>query len=182
MLDQSAEGLQDVFLLDEGHLAVDLGEFGLAVAPEVFVAKALADLVVAIHACHHKQLLENLGALWQRIEAAWLQARRHQEIARALGGTLDEHRCFDLGEVLRVEVAAHGLHDAVAQADAFGQLGAADVEVAVLQAQLFGAVGVVFDQEGWGLRGIEHFDRGGHDFDVASRELGVFVFAFANGA
>ena len=51
----------DVLFIEEAGLDVDLGEFRLAVGAQVFVAEALGDLVVAIEAGHHQQLLEQLG-------------------------------------------------------------------------------------------------------------------------
>ena len=40
--------LDDVVLVDEGHLDVELGELGLAVGAQVLVAEAAGDLVVAL--------------------------------------------------------------------------------------------------------------------------------------
>ncbi|CFE36123.1 Uncharacterised protein [Mycobacterium tuberculosis] len=53
----------DVLGVDEAHLHIELGEFGLAVGAEVLVAVAAGDLVVAFHPRHHQQLLEQLRAL-----------------------------------------------------------------------------------------------------------------------
>lgn len=72
----------DVLGVDEAHLHVELGEFGLAVGAEVLVAVAARDLVVALHAGHHQQLLEQLRALRQGVERAGVQPGRHQEVAR----------------------------------------------------------------------------------------------------
>jgi hypothetical protein len=51
--------------VQERGLDIDLGEFGLAVGAQVFVAETLGDLVVTIEAGHHQQLLEQLGRLGQ---------------------------------------------------------------------------------------------------------------------
>ncbi len=59
--DQALVELQDLLLVHEAHLHVQLGEFRLAVGPEVFVAEAAGHLVVALDAAHHQQLLEQLG-------------------------------------------------------------------------------------------------------------------------
>ena len=61
---------QDVFLVDERHLDVDLRELGLAVGAQVLVAEAAGDLVVALDAADHQQLLEELRRLRQRVELA----------------------------------------------------------------------------------------------------------------
>ena len=58
---------EHVVLLDEGHLDVELGELGLAVGAQVLVAEAAGDLVVALEAGDHKQLLEELRGLRQRV-------------------------------------------------------------------------------------------------------------------
>ena len=76
--------LDDVVLGDERHLDVELGELRLPVGPEVLVAVAAGDLVVALHAGHHQQLLEQLRGLRQGVPGAGLQADRHQEVAGAL--------------------------------------------------------------------------------------------------
>ncbi len=60
----------DVVLVDEAHLDVELGELRLAVGAEVLVAVAARDLVVALHAGDHQQLLEQLRALRQGVPAA----------------------------------------------------------------------------------------------------------------
>jgi nitrate reductase NapAB chaperone NapD len=53
---------------------VDLGELGLAVGAQVLVAEALGDLVVAVEARHHQQLLEELRRLRQREELPGVHA------------------------------------------------------------------------------------------------------------
>ena len=63
MARQSLEGVEYVLLRHEGHFAVNLGKFRLAVGPEVFVPEALHELEVAVVAGHHQQLLKGLGAL-----------------------------------------------------------------------------------------------------------------------
>ncbi len=62
----------DVVLLDEAHLDVDLGELGLTVGTQVLVAEALGDLVVALDATDHEQLLQKLRGLRQGVEVAGL--------------------------------------------------------------------------------------------------------------
>ena len=64
LLEQGADhGLAErhhIGFVDEGHLHVQLGELGLAVGAQVLVAKAAHDLIVAVQAAHHEQLLEEL--------------------------------------------------------------------------------------------------------------------------
>ena len=87
--------------LDERHLEVELGELGLAVGAQVLVAEAAGDLVVALVAGHHQQLLEELRRLRQRVEVARAHAAGDEEVARALGRGAREDRRLDLEEVVR---------------------------------------------------------------------------------
>ena len=102
----------------EAHLQVQLRELRLAVAAQVLVAQAARDLEVAVHARDHQQLLELLRALRQGVDAARLEARGHDEVARALRCGLDEQRRLDLHEAGRVVGLADGLHHAAARQDA----------------------------------------------------------------
>ena len=109
--------LEHVVLLDEGHLDVELGELGLAVGAEVLVAVAAGDLVVALHAGDHEQLLEQLRALRQGVPGAGREARGHQEVAGTLGGGPGQGRRLDLDEVAGAEHRAGGGVDPRAQPD-----------------------------------------------------------------
>jgi hypothetical protein len=60
--------------LDERGLHVELGELELPVGAQVLVAQAPGDLVVAVHAGHHQQLLGQLRALGQHVARAVVQA------------------------------------------------------------------------------------------------------------
>jgi hypothetical protein len=59
--DHALEQRADLFLTQERGLDIDLRELGLAVGAQILVAEALGDLVVAVKARHHQQLLEQLG-------------------------------------------------------------------------------------------------------------------------
>ena len=108
-----------VVLVDERHLEVELGELRLAVGARVLVAEAAGDLVVALEAADHQQLLEQLRRLGQRVERARLRsARGHEVVARALGRRAGQVRRLDLEEVALVQDLAHRRDDAVAQGDA----------------------------------------------------------------
>ncbi len=89
-----------VVLVHEAHLDVELGELRLPVGAEVLVPVAARDLVVALHAGDHQQLLEQLRALRQGVPAAGLQPGRDQEVARALGGRPGQGRRLDLDEAV----------------------------------------------------------------------------------
>ena len=162
-------------MVDEAHLDVELGELGLPVGAEVFVAKAARDLEVALHAGHHEQLLEQLRRLRQRVPVARLQAHRHQEVARALGRRAGEVRRLDLDEpVPRHHLAGHpvGLRPHPQRPR---RTFTPQVEVAVLQPRLFVDVGRADNREGQ-RRGLgQHLEFGGHYLDLAGRQFGVVV-------
>ena len=127
--------LDDVVFLDEAHLEVELGELGLAVGAQVLVAEAAGDLVVALVAGDHQQLLEQLRRLRQRVEVARAQARGDEEVARALGRRAGHDRRLDLEEVVRVEVVADRAVDRVADRHRALHAGPAEVDDAMAQAQ-----------------------------------------------
>ena len=84
--------LDHVVAVDEGHLDVELGELRLAVGPGRLVAEAAGDLVIALEAGDHQQLLEQLRRLRQRVEGALLQAAGDEEVAGALRGRAGQDR------------------------------------------------------------------------------------------
>ena len=93
-LDQPEQEL----LVGERHLDVELGQLLEPVGAEILVPEAAGDLVVALEAGDHEQLLVDLRALRQREEPPRLQARRHEEVARALGRRLAHDRRLDVDE------------------------------------------------------------------------------------
>ena len=84
-LDQSLEHVQDIFLFDEAHLAIDLRELRLTIGPQVLVTEAFYDLIVSVVSADHQQLLEGLRGLRQGVELTAVHARGHDEIARTFG-------------------------------------------------------------------------------------------------
>ena len=163
------------------HLDVELGELRLPVGAEVLVAVAARDLVVALHAADHQQLLEQLRALRQRVPGARTQPRRHQEVAGTLGGGAGQRRGLDLDELAVVQHRAGGVVDLAAQAHRGGRAGAAQVEVAVRQAHLLPHLDVVVDGERQRRAGAEDLDVGRDDLDVAGRQVRVLVALGAGG-
>lgn len=81
------ERAHDIVLVNEGHLDIDLGELGLTVGTQVLVAEALGDLVVALDATDHKQLLQELRGLRQGVEVTRLDAAGNDEVAGARAWT-----------------------------------------------------------------------------------------------
>ena len=87
---------------------------------------------------------------------AGVDAAGDEVVARAFGSGRGEKRRFDLEEAVVGEVVADGAGDLVAELEVALQLGAAEVEVAVLEADLFVRDGgVVGDGEGRGLGVVE---------------------------
>ena len=180
MFGHAFEELDDIVLLHKAHFAVNLCEFGLTVGAEVFVAEALHNLEVAVHARYHEQLLESLGRLRQCVELSRIHTRGHHEVAGAFGSGADEHRGFDFEEAFAVEVATHFHGHAVAQLEVAAHGIATDVEVAVTHADVVAAVAFVFNCEGRNFAGIEYVELVGDDFDVAGRELRVLGSALSH--
>ena len=115
-----------------------------------FVAEAADDLEIALEARHHQELLEELGRLRQRVEAARLEPARHQEVPRAFGSRARQEGRLHLEEAVLVEVVAHGAAEQIADLEALEDGRAAHVEVPVLQAECLVHLGVsrTFDLEG----------------------------------
>ena len=165
----------DVVLLDEAHLHVELGELRLPVGAEVLVPVAAGDLVVPLQAADHEQLLEQLGALRQRVEGARPQPRGHHEVPGPLGGGPGEGRRLDLDETVTVQHRARGLVDLAAQPHRSGRAGTAQVQVPVLEARLLPDLHVLVHLERQRGRGAQHLDLGDVDLDLAGRQGGVLV-------
>jgi len=117
-----------------GHFQIDLGEFGLAIGAQVFVAEAAHDLEVAVEAGDHQYLFEQLRRLRQGIERSRLHAAGDEIIARALGRGPCHERSFDFEESLRRKIAANRDRNFVAQFDVLLHGIAAQIDVAVLEA------------------------------------------------
>ena len=148
----------------------------LAIGAQVFVAKAARDLVVLVEAGNHANLFEDLRRLRQRKKLSRLHARRHDVVARAFGRRLDQIRSFDLGKALLVHVAIDFQQQAMAQAQIRLQLRPAQIEIAILQTQVF--AGQRFRRRGVELEGkrarvVEDHDLAGLDLDLAGVEFRI---------
>ena len=179
-VDELLDHGEDFLLGDEGHLDVDLVELaGGAVGAGVLVAEAGGDLEVAVEPGDHEELLENLGRLRQGVELAGVQTARDQEVAGAFGGTARQDRGVVLQKAQIHHAAAHAGGDLGAQDDVGVHLFAAQVEEAVLEAQVLVAVAVQRHGEGSDLGFGEDFQGVADHFDVAGGELGVDGFGDA---
>jgi hypothetical protein len=79
----------------------------LPIPAQVLVAEGTGQLVVAVVAGDHQQLLQHLRALRQRIELARTQPRRNHEVAGALRRGANEVRRLDLDEAIVLQRAAN---------------------------------------------------------------------------
>jgi hypothetical protein len=163
----------DVLFGRERHLEVDLRELGLAVGAQVFVAEAARDLHVLLEAGDHQQLLEELRRLRESVELTVVHARRHQVVARSFRRRLGENRRLHVQKALLVEIRAHGMSDVVAQDHVALQLGAAQVEVAVLEPRFLGDVDPAVDRERQRFAARQDDGALGADFDLAGRQIGI---------
>ncbi len=134
-LQQALDQGVDVLALDERHLDVNLAELELAVGALVLVAEAAGDLVIALDAADHEDLLELLRRLRQRVERPRLAAVRHEELARALGRALEEDRRLDFQKALLVHEHPRGGGHFAAHAQVARHLRPAQIEVAILEPQ-----------------------------------------------
>ena len=130
-LDEPVEEL----LVGKRHLDVELGDLLHPIRAQVLVAEADCDLVVAIEARHHRELLEDLRALGQREEPALLEPARDDEVACALGRRLEEDRRLDVEEAGGFHLAPDDPHHLRPQRDVALELRTAEVEPAVAQAE-----------------------------------------------
>lgn len=144
---------------------------------QVFVAEAFYDLVVAVVAAHHQELLEGLRALRQRVKLAFVHAAGHHKVARAFGGAFDQEGRLQVHEALAVQKVAHGAVDPVAQGHVALQGRPAEVQVPILHAQLFAAVGFLLNGERRRGGVVQHGYGVDQQLNVAGGQLLVFGVA-----
>ncbi len=161
----------DVVGIDERGLDIDLGELGLAIGAQILVAEAARDLVVAVHAGNHQQLLEQLRRLRQREEVPRLGPARHQIVARAFRCGAGQDRGFDVEEAEIVERRTHRAGDLRAQLHVALHARLAQFDVAIAQARgIAHRLGFV-ELQRRRLGGVENFQRRGVDLDLARGEV-----------
>jgi hypothetical protein len=129
--------VEEELAVRESHLDVELRDLLDPVCAQVFVPEAACDLVVAVEASDHEQLLEDLRRLRKCEEAARLQPARHDEVARALGGRLEEDRRFDVREAVSLHHPTDRRDETRAQAEVALHLRPPQVEPPVTEAQRF---------------------------------------------
>lgn len=167
------ECAHDVILVHEGHLDIDLSELGLTVGAQILVAEALGNLVVALNATDHKQLLQELRGLRQGVEVARLNTAGNDEVTSALGRGLKQGGRLDLHELTVVQRLANGKGKVGAQLEVGHHLGTTEVQIAIAQAGVLAGLDAVLNLERRGDGRVEHLGVVGQDLDLAGRELGV---------
>ena len=167
------ERTHDVVLVHEGHLDIDLGELGLTVGTQVLVAEALGNLVVALDATDHEQLLQELRGLRQGVEVARLDAAGDDKVASALGRGLEQGGRLDLHELTVVQRLANGEGKVGAQLEVGHHLGTTEVQIAIAQTGILAGLDAVLDLERRSDGSVEHLGVVGQDLNLAGRELGV---------
>ena len=167
------ERAHDIVLVHERHLDIDLGELGLTVGAQVLVAEALGNLVVALDAADHEQLLQKLRGLRQSVEVARLDAAGNDEVAGALGRGLKQGGRLNLHELTVVQCLANGKGEVGAQLEVGHHLGTTEVQIAIAQTGVLAGLDAILDLERRGDGRIEHLGMVGQDLDLAGGELGV---------
>ena len=162
---------EDVFLTHEAGFDIELRELGLTIRAQILVAEALDDLIVAIEAGHHQQLLHELRRLRQREEVTRLRAARYEIVARALGRRLRQDRRLDVDETVLVHELAQRARDRMAQPQIAQHRLAPQVEVAVTKPQLLADGLVVMERRR--LRFRQHGELRREHLDFAAREIRV---------
>ena len=96
-----------------------------------------------------------------------MDAAGHQIVPRTFGCGFHQHRGFDLDESVLIEIVPSDFGDAVAHQNIALQIGAAQVQIAVFQPQLFIDVAILHNFKGRGLCLIQNLDGIGKDLQSA---------------
>ena len=142
-------------------------------ARQVLVAQAAGDLVVAVEATHHEQLLGELRALRERVEGTVVQAGGDGELARPFRRGCPQQRRLDLDEPLPVHGGPDGSVHPGPQPQVALHARPAQVDVAVAQAHGLVGLGPVVDGERWRFGLVEHLDRAVADLHLARADARI---------
>ncbi len=171
--------LEDELDVGERHLDVELRQLVRAIGAQILVPEAAGDLVVALEAADHEQLLEDLRRLRQREEAALLETRGDEEVACALRRRLEEDRGLDVEEPRRLHHAANDRDHLGAQADVALEPLPAQVEPPVADAQRLVDV-LLVELERERRAGREDLELVDLELDLARRQVRVDVLGRAS--
>ena len=139
----------------KGQLDVHLGEFGLAIGPEVLVPEALGNLVVAIKPGNHEELLKELGRLGQGEKLSEVGAARHEVIPGALRSGPSEDRGFHVDAARLFQRISDDPADLGAKSKTRLHFRTAQIEVAIAQSDVFPRIRKFVEHKGWGRRTVQ---------------------------
>ena len=163
---------EQLLAVREGHLDVELRQLLQPVGAQILVPEAARDLEVALEPGDHEQLLVGLRRLRQREEAAWLESRRDDEVARALGSLLGQDRRLDVDEPGRLHLRPDDRDRSGARADVPLHLRAPQIEPAVADPQrLVDVLLVELERQRLGAR--DDLERVHLQLDLAGRQVRV---------
>ncbi|RMQ30068.1 hypothetical protein ALQ08_05043 [Pseudomonas syringae pv. delphinii] len=163
----------DVFLVEEAGLDVDLGEFRLTVSTQVFVAEALGDLVVAVEAGHHQQLLEQLRRLRQGEEAARVCAAWNQVVASTFRRGASQDRRLDIEEAVFIQITTDAGGDTRTQTQLFSHFRTTQIDEAITQARFFADIGVFVQRKRRSFGLVQYFELVAQHLDGTGCHVGV---------
>ena len=145
----------------------------MPISSQIFVPHAPGNLVVAIDAANHEELLGNLRALRQHVERAWLQPARDGELSGALRGGHPQERSLHLDEALAIHrPPERGVHFRPQPEVPLHPL-AAKVDISVLKPYLLISFGPRVQRERRRLSCGEDFHFVRTDFDLTRVETFV---------
>ena len=143
----------------------------MSVRTKVLVAETLCDLHIAVKTGTHEKLLKDLRALRKGIETSRMHAARYKIIARAFRCTLAQNRCLDIYEsFIGKKLACKRCH-AMAENEVFLQISTAQIQITVLQTQIFFGLAAFFHLERRCVRLREDTELLYLDLDMAGRKL-----------
>ena len=131
--DHALHQIANVLFSQKGGFNIDLCELGLAVGTQVFITETFGELVIAVIAGNHQQLLEQLRALRQGKKVSIMNTAGHQVVTCTFRSGLAEHRRFNVDEAMGIKVLSHFHGDAVTQHQVVLHVGTAQVQYAVRQ-------------------------------------------------
>src|SRR5690606_11891528 len=173
--DHALSDSHNFLFTEETGFDINLGEFRLAIGPQVFIPETFGDLIVAIKTCHHQQLLEQLGRLGQGKETTRMSPAGNQIVASPFWRCLGQNRRFHIQKALLVQITTQACSDPGAQTQFVSHLRATQVQEPITQTHVFPDIGVFVQGEWRRLRLVQyyqafcqHLNLAGHHIEVVS--------------
>ena len=148
----------DIFLADKCHLHINLRKLRLTICAKILIAEALSNLVVALNATNHQQLLQQLWRLWQCIEVSTLHSGGDQEVTSSLRSRFEQRWSFYLGKVTLMECLTKRKRKIRTHTKILCHLRTAQVNIAIPQAKIFVNINVVLNLEWWNCTGVKNLN------------------------